>query len=67
MYALKAHVMWLFCHHGMECPLVSDGRDGLQIWSVATNIVNTQSRTDDKGGFPVRGLDVALINLHHKK
>jgi hypothetical protein len=58
MYSLKGHVWWAFCHQGMECPLVGDGGDGLQIWRVATNILNTQSRTDDKGAFPVRGLGV---------
>jgi hypothetical protein len=29
--------------------MVADGGDGLQIWRVATNILNKQSRTDDKG------------------
>jgi hypothetical protein len=28
---------------------VADGGDGLHIWRVAANILNKQSRTDDKG------------------
>jgi hypothetical protein len=31
------------------CFAVADGGDGLQIWWVAANIWNTQSRTADKG------------------
>jgi hypothetical protein len=30
--------------------------DGLQIWRVAVNILNKQSRTDDGGGPPASGL-----------
>jgi hypothetical protein len=30
-------------------PQVADGGDGLQIWRVAANILNKQSRTADKG------------------
>jgi hypothetical protein len=33
----------------MARPQVADGGDGLQIWRVAANILNKQSRTDDKG------------------
>jgi hypothetical protein len=36
------------CHHGMARPQVADG-DSLQIWKVAPNILNKQSRTADKG------------------
>jgi hypothetical protein len=32
----------------MERPQVADGRDGLQIWRVAANILNKQSRTANK-------------------
>jgi hypothetical protein len=35
------------CHHGMAHPQVADGGDGLQIWKVAANILNKQSRTAD--------------------
>jgi hypothetical protein len=34
---------------GMSRPQVADGGDGLQIWRVAVNILNKQSRTADKG------------------
>jgi hypothetical protein len=37
------------CHHVMARPPVMDGGDGLQIWRVATNILNKQSQAADKG------------------
>jgi hypothetical protein len=43
------HVKWVHCHHGMARPRVADRRDGLQIWKVAANILNKQSRTADSG------------------
>jgi hypothetical protein len=43
------HVKWVPCHHGMACPQVADGGEGLQIWRVAANTLNKQSRTADKG------------------
>jgi hypothetical protein len=43
------HVKWVPCHHGMARPQVADGGDGLQIWRVAANILNKQSRTADRG------------------
>jgi hypothetical protein len=33
----------------MELPRVAGGGDGLQVWRVAANILNKQSRTADKG------------------
>jgi len=39
---------WVHFHHGMARPQVADGRDGLQIWRVAINILNKQSRTANK-------------------
>jgi hypothetical protein len=41
-------VKWVSCHHGMARPQVEDGGEGLQIWWVAANILNKQTRTDDK-------------------
>jgi hypothetical protein len=40
---------WVPCHHGMARPQVADGGNGLQIWRVAANILNKQSRTAEKG------------------
>jgi hypothetical protein len=37
------------CHHSMARPQVADGRDGLQIWRVAANVLNKQSLTVEKG------------------
>jgi hypothetical protein len=39
---------WVPCHHGMACPQVADRGVGLQIWRVAANILNKESRTADK-------------------
>jgi hypothetical protein len=33
----------------MARPQVADGGDGLQVWRVAANILNKQSRTAEKG------------------
>jgi hypothetical protein len=35
-------------YHGVARPQVADGGDGLQIWRIAANILNKQSRTADK-------------------
>jgi hypothetical protein len=35
-------------HHGMVCPTVVDGGDGLHIWKVAANILYKRSLTADK-------------------
>jgi hypothetical protein len=42
------HVRWVPWQHGMARPQVPDGGDILQVWSVAANILNKQSRTADK-------------------
>jgi hypothetical protein len=47
---LRSHrVRCVPCHHGMTRSQVADGRDDLQIWRVAANILNKQSRPADKG------------------
>jgi hypothetical protein len=43
------HVTWVACYHGMARPPVAVGEDGLQIWRVAVNTLNKQSRTADRG------------------
>jgi hypothetical protein len=47
-YILKT-CKWVHCHHGMARPRVADRGYGLQIWRVAANIFNKQSRTADSG------------------
>jgi hypothetical protein len=42
---LETHVKWVPCHNGKARPQVADGADGFQIWRVAVNILNKQSRT----------------------
>jgi hypothetical protein len=42
-------VKWVPCPHGLARPQVADGENGLQIWRIASNISNKQSRTADRG------------------
>jgi hypothetical protein len=51
-----SRVRWVPCHHGMARPQVADG-DGLQIWRVAANILNKQSRAADKGWSSSLGVE----------
>jgi hypothetical protein len=62
MYYYFIHVKWVPCHHGMARPRVADGGVGLQIWSVAANMLNKQSRTADKGWFSSLGIGCAASN-----
>jgi hypothetical protein len=48
----KVHVRWVPCHHGVARPQVANGGDALQVWRLAANILNKQSRTVDKGWSP---------------
>jgi hypothetical protein len=48
----------------MARPEVADGGEGLQIWRVAVNIMNTQSWTVHKGWSS--SLKVGLTTLHCK-
>jgi len=42
------------CKYGLARPQVGDGGEGLQIWMLAANILNNQSRTADKRrSFPL--------------
>jgi hypothetical protein len=50
-----SHVKWVPCHHGMARLQIADGGDGLQIWRVAINISNKQSRTADRGWPSILG------------
>jgi hypothetical protein len=50
MYYLEEfHVKRVPCQRGIARLWVADGEDGLQIRSVAGNILNKQSRTADEG------------------
>jgi hypothetical protein len=48
-------------------PQVTDGGEGLQIWRVAANILNKQSRTADKGWPSNLGVGRGLTPPHRKK
>jgi hypothetical protein len=50
----------------MARPQVADGGNGLQIWRVAANTLNKQSRTADKGWFFSLGFGVELRTPHRK-
>jgi hypothetical protein len=43
-----ADVRWVPCHRGMARPQVADGGDAFQVWRVAENMLNKQSRTADE-------------------
>jgi len=53
----STHIKWLPCHPYIARPEVADGGDGLQIWRVGVNILNTQTWTAEKGGPQVWELD----------
>jgi hypothetical protein len=50
----------------MARPQVADGGDALQVWRVAVNILNRQSRTAYKGGPPAWRLGVRLTTNRKK-
>jgi hypothetical protein len=51
----------------MARPQVADGAEGLQIWRVAANILNNQSRTADKGWPSSLGVGRGAKTPHRKK
>jgi hypothetical protein len=51
----------------MASTQVADGGDGLQVYRVAANILNKQSRTADRVDHPASGLGVGLITSHPKQ
>jgi hypothetical protein len=57
------HVRWVPCQHNMAHPQVADKGDALQIWRVATNILNKQLWTADKAWSSSLG----LTTPHRKK
>jgi hypothetical protein len=66
-FLIKAyHIKWVHCHHGMVRPRVADRGDGLQIWRVAANILNKQSRTADSGWSSSLGVGRGLTTLRRK-
>jgi hypothetical protein len=56
---------WVPRHDGMACPHAADGGDGIQIWRIAANILNKQSRTADKKWSS--RLEVGLTTPHCKE
>jgi hypothetical protein len=57
---------WLVGHHSTARPQVPDERDGLQLWNVASNILNKQPRTADNGWFSSRVLGSEWNSFHRK-
>jgi hypothetical protein len=55
------------CHHSMARPPVADGRDGLQLWRLAANILNKQPQKNDKGWSSSLGLGVGLTIPRRKE
>jgi hypothetical protein len=50
----------------MARPQVADGGDGLQMWRIASNILNKQHRTADRGWSSSLGVGRVLAIPHHK-
>jgi hypothetical protein len=63
----NVHIESIPCHHGMARPQVADGKDALQVWKVAANILNKQSRTADKGWSSSLGVGSVANNSSPKK
>jgi hypothetical protein len=61
------NVRWVPCHHGMGRPQVADGGYVLQVWTVAANILNKQSRTADNGWSSSLGVGRAANNSSQYK
>jgi hypothetical protein len=52
----------LACHYSMVRPQVADGGDIIQVWRVAENILNKQSRTAEKVWSSSLGVERGLNN-----
>jgi hypothetical protein len=63
----RLHVTCVPGHHGIARPQVADGRDALQVWRVAANTLNKQSRTADKGWSSSLGVRREAYNFSCKK
>jgi hypothetical protein len=63
---MKLHVC-APCLHGMARPQVADGGNGLQIWSVAANLLNKESQRADKGQSCNLGVEFRGNNASFKK
>jgi hypothetical protein len=61
------HVRWVPCHHDMALPQVADGRDALQFWKEAANILNKRRGQPTRGDPPAWELGVGLTTPHRKK
>jgi hypothetical protein len=51
MLLWKGRVRWVPCHHGIAHPQVAEGGDGFQIWKIAMNILNKESRRAEKDRY----------------
>jgi hypothetical protein len=60
-------VRWVPFHHGKARPQVANGGNTFQVWRVATNILNKQSRTADKGWPSSLGVGLGLTTPRLKK
>jgi hypothetical protein len=58
----RIHVKHVPCCHGMARPQAADVDGGLQIWRIAANILNKQSRKTDKGWSSSLGAGRAASN-----
>jgi hypothetical protein len=57
---------WILRRYGVPVPQVADGGDGLHIWWVVANILNKQSRTEEKSCPRIWGLGVRVTTPYLK-
>jgi hypothetical protein len=60
------HIKWDPYHHDMAHPEFADGEDSLQVWMVATNRLDKQSREADSGWSSSLVLGGVLTTPHRK-
>jgi hypothetical protein len=56
MLPKQLNVRWVSFHHGIPRSQVAGGGDGLQIWRVAANILNSSHGQPTRGGPPAWGM-----------
>jgi hypothetical protein len=64
---ITSAIKWVVCHYGAARPQVADKGGGFQIWKVAANIVNKQSRIEDNGWPSNLWVESGANNFHRKK
>jgi hypothetical protein len=67
MHSSSVPGLWSPCHQGMTFVQVVDGGDGIQIWCVAANILNIQSRRAESKLYSSLGVGRGANNSSQQK